>query len=118
MIPQTLKTMESLTWECADIILEEALGLSCLGHEACEGPLHVPPLGSRLLPQHLVVGHRLPVGLGQGKERDGTAPTSKDHGHGGAAGSALQDPRGLGELQGCSGQKSRDSALGRVWKMG
>lgn len=60
--------MESLTWECADIILEEALGLSSLGHEPGEGPLHVPPLGSRLFPQHLVVGHGLPVGLEQGKK--------------------------------------------------
>lgn len=40
----------TLTWECADVIFEETLGLACLGHEPGECPLHVAPLGCSLLP--------------------------------------------------------------------
>lgn len=45
----------SLTWEGSDIILEEALCFSSLGHEACECSLYIPSLRSCLLSHHLVI---------------------------------------------------------------
>jgi len=49
----------SLTWEGGDVVFEEAVSFSGLGHEASERSLHVSPLTRCLLSHHLVVRHRL-----------------------------------------------------------
>lgn len=51
--------VQTLTWEGGDVIFEEALSFSSLGHEPCERSLHVSPLTRRLLSHHLVIRHRL-----------------------------------------------------------
>lgn len=52
-----------LTWEGGDVVFEEALSLSRLCHESCEGSLHVSSLTCCLLPQHLIVRHRFSKSL-------------------------------------------------------
>lgn len=54
---------ETLTGKRADVIFEKTLGLAGLGHKTGECPLHVSSLGRGLLPQDLVVRHRLTVRL-------------------------------------------------------
>lgn len=54
---------ETLTGKRADVIFEKTLGLAGLGHKTGECPLHVSSLGCGLLPQDLIVRHRLTVRL-------------------------------------------------------
>lgn len=57
-----------LTWEGSDVVFEEALSFSSLGHEARECSLHVSPLCCCLFSHHLVVRHRLSERL-RGKQQ-------------------------------------------------
>ena len=54
---------QTLTGKRADVIFEKTLGLAGLGHKTGECPLHVSSLGCGLLPQDLIVRHRLTVRL-------------------------------------------------------